>query len=780
VGAPASLDPVEPLDVFGIHHRIHGHANCSERRDAWPHIISCMAARWGTRSLQALLCTLLASLVCPEPPALAASPSAEVTAAEGVLLRLMPRYAAQFRLRLVASANGHERFRISGAAGHITVEGSTPSALLFGVNWYLKYVARMQVSPDGDQLGDGHRLPLPTAPIEIETPYAWRYALNENVDGYSAPYWDWARWQREIDVLALCGVNAMVIERGADMVLYRTFRDFGYSDAEIRAWIAQPAHQNWQLMGNLCCFNGPISRELLQKRAASARKIIARLRELGITPVLPGFYGIVPHDFARRFPGAHLIPQGEWAGFTRPDWLDPRDPLFARIAAAFYRHQHELFGDTRIYDMEVFQEGGDSGDVPVPQAARAVQDALTAAHPGADWMMLAWQGNPRQALLSGVDRAHLLIVDIDHERVPRDERMRDFQGAPFLFGGLWEFGGRTTLGANTANITTRLQRVARNNGNMTGTAVFTEGMDTNPFAFDLFTEMAWRTAPLDLSHWTSEYAQRRYGVADSHALRAWQVLLASAYDIHIDEVVFNSERDAAQESLFNAQPSLTAVKVSNWSPEAMRYDAAAFKGALAELLQAAPRLRNDSYDLVDVARQALANESRALLPQIKAAYDSRDRTRFSELARRWLRLMDLQDELLASNRAFLLGAWLAYVQPWASTPAERARLNYDARSILTTWGDRKASEDAHLHDYGNRDWAGLTRDYYRARWAAYFHSLEEELRTSRPAPPIDWFALGEAWNRGTQRYAERPRGDPYRIATRIARELGIRPAGAPP
>jgi alpha-N-acetylglucosaminidase len=706
-------------------------------------------------------------------PHAVASPIFDVHAAQGVLQRLLPRHASQFELAAIAAKNGRERFRISGVEGHIRIEGSTPSALLFGANWYLKYVAHVQISTDGDQLGASRDFPVPLAPIELETPYAYRYALNQNVDGYTSPYWDWPRWEREIDVLALSGINAMIVERGADMVLYQTFRDFGYSDSEIRGWITQPAHLNWQLMGNLCCFNGPISRELLQKRVASAQKMIARLRELGITPVMPGFYGIVPNDFHRRFPSAHVVPQGEWAGFTRPDWLDPRDPTFMQVAAAFYRHQHELFGDSTIYDMEVFQEGGDSGDVPVPEAARAVQNALLAAHRDANWLMLAWQGNPRKDLLSGVDRRHLIVVDIDHDRIPRDDRQSDFEGAPFLFGGIWEFGGRTTLGANVSNITVRLQRLGRTNSNMAGTAVFTEGMDTNPFAFDLFTEMAWRSAPVDLSGWASDYVQRRYGVSDPHALEAWKVLLDTAYDIRMDGVTFNSERDAAQESLFDACPSLTANRASNWSPEAMRYDAEAFKHALPELLRAAPRLGNSSYDLVDVARQTLANESRRLLPQVKAAIDSRNRVHFEALAARWLRLMDLQEQLLATNRSFLVGTWLAYVQPWASTSEERARLNYDARSILTTWGDRKASDGANLHDYGNRDWAGLTRDYYRVRWAMYFRSLDDELRTGRPAKPIDWFAVGDAWNRGTQPYSDRPCGDAYLVAARIAEVLGI-------
>jgi len=722
-----------------------------------------------------MLCRLLFSLIaCLALGRAESAQPFDVAPAAAVLKRLLPQQAAQFELGAMSQAGPGERFRISPDNGRVRVEGSTLSALLFGINWYLKYTAHAQISPDGDQVPSGN-LPLPATVIEGETPYRYRYALNENVDGYTTAYWDWPRWEREIDVLALSGINAILVERGTDSVLYRTFRDFGYSDQELRNWITLPAHQNWQLMGNLCCYNGPISHELLRRRAASAQQIIGRLRELGITPVLPGFFGIVPKSLQARFPKAHIIPQGEWAGFERPDWLDPRDPLFARIAAKFYAHQRELYGRSAVYDMEVFQEGGDSGAVPVATAAKAVQTALDRANPGALWMMMAWQGNPRQELLAGVDRSRLLIVDIDHDREPRDQRQADFQGAPFLFGGIWEFGGRTTLGANTHNITERLQRLGRTNSNMMGTAIFTEGMGTNPFAYDLFTEMAWRRAPVDIASWTSEYVRRRYGAADPHALAAWQILIRTAYDIRIDLVTFNSERDAGQESLFNAQPSLTANRASNWSPEGMRYDARLFSMALPELLAASPALKNFTYDLVDVARQTLANESRLLLPQIRAAFERQDAQRFAQLTDRWLHLMDLQDQLLGSHPAFMLGNWLNFVPPWAATADELKRLQFDARSLLTTWGDRHASEEAKLHDYGNKDWSGLTADYYKARWQAYFDSLKQQLRTGAPAAPIDWFAFGERWNRDTREYPNVPTGDARRTALEIATELGRNP-----
>ncbi len=691
----------------------------------------------------------------------------DLDAARAVLARLLPHQAGQFELALLPSHAGPERFRISAEQQRIRVEGSSPSAVLFGVNWYLKYVARVQISPDGDRVPADLIFPPPETPIEGATPYRHRYALNENVDGYTAPYWDWPRWQREIDLLALSGINEILVERGTDSVLYQTFREFGYGDSEIRAWITQPAHQNWQLMGNLCCFDGPISIALLKKRAASARQIIARLRQLGITPVLPGFYGIVPADFAKKFPAAHVVPQGDWAGFDRPGWIDPRDPLFAKLAASFYRHQHDLFGDSTVYDMEVFQEGGQSGDVAVPAAARAVQGALEDAHPGALWMMLAWQGNPRQDLLSGVDRDRLLVIDIDHDRIPHDDRESDFQNAPFLYGGLWEFGGRTTFGGALGTLSQRLPHMARTNPNLAGTALFTEGLDTNPFAYDLFTEMAWRQEAPDLGHWSEEYVRRRYGAADPHALAAWDLLRRTAYDLKVDETLLNSERDAAAENLLDAQPSLTATMVSNWSPPAPRYDTARFALVLPELLSVAPELRRSEtyrYDLVDVARQTLANEARRLLPQIKAAFDAKDSARYQALTRRWLTMLDLEDRLLATDRFFLLGAWLAPVSRWASSPEEKRHLDHDVRSILTTWGARKASVEGPLHDYGNRDWAGLTKDYYRRRWALFFRD---------PTKPIDWYEFGERWNRSDKSYADQPHGDSYQAAAEIARFLGL-------
>jgi alpha-N-acetylglucosaminidase len=711
-------------------------------------------------------------------PLTAAAQSSSTAPAEAVLHRLMPRLAPQFHLTL--HPNQPDAISISGNPGDIHIDAATIPTLLYGVNYYLKYTAHLQVSTNGSQLGPPRLiLPAPLQPITLPALYKTRYALNENADGYSAPYWSDARWQREIDILALSGTNAILIERGADLVLYQTFRDAGYSDLAIRNWITQPAHQNWQLMGNICCFIEPISLDLLHKRSESAKKIVASLRALGITPVLPGYYGIVPADFATLHPGAHVITQGDWNGFTRPGWIDPRDPNFATLAASFYRHQHDLYGDSTLYDMEIFQEGGASGDVPIAPAAKLVQTALLTAHPDASWFLMAWQNNPLPALLDGVDASHLLIADIMQGRNVLPNRDQQFHGAPWLFGGLWEFGGRTSLGAPLYDYATRFPTLAAQPAShIAGTALFTEGLDTDPFAFDLYTEMAWHNSPVDLSTFADEYALRRYGLFDIHAQRAWQILLHTAYSYHAgDGTSKGGDADAPHDSLFNAQPSLTAIHAGTWAPERMHYDPAKLQPALTELLQVAPALRSTDtyrYDLVDVARQVLANESYVMLPQINAAYQSGDRAAFVALTHHWLRRMSLLDNLLRTNQDYLLGTWLANLPAWSSSPSETKQLNYDARSILTTWGDRKASE-AGLHEYANRDYAGLTSTYYAPRWQLYFDSLLHSLDTHTPPSPIDWYAFGDHWNHLQTSYSSTPNGNPYTAAQAIATDLNLTP-----
>ncbi|MEU4144926.1 alpha-N-acetylglucosaminidase [Streptomyces parvulus] len=714
---------------------------------------------------------LLTTALTPGSPSAAASSPPERAAfsthsAKAALARLLPDHVSQFSLVPAARPASGDYFDVSGRAGRVRVRGTSPAVILSGVNWYLKHTAGVDLGWPGSSTGKLPRtLPGPATAVHRQASVPHRFALNDTDDGYSGAYRDWADYEKQIDLLALHGVNEVFVQMGADAVYHETFREFGYSGRELRSWIPGPAHQPWWLMQNMSGFAGPVSERLLRDRADLGRRIADRLRRLGMTPVLPGYFGTVPPGFTDRNPSGPVVPQGRWVGFDRPDWLDPRSEVFRRVAASFYRHQRELFGDTSMFKMDLLHEGGRPGNVPVADAARAVMEALQTARPGAVWTLIGWQNNPPAAIIDAVDKSRLLIVDGLSDRYDGLDRETTWHGAPYAFGTIPNFGGHTTVGANTAVWAERFDQWRTKPGStLAGIAYLPEGTGGNPVAYELFTELAWRTGPVDQRAWFAAYASRRYGGPDPHAARAWELLRTGPYSTP------SGTWSESQDSLFTARPRLTATSAAAWSPGAMRYDPETVRRALAELLKVAPALRStDAYrfDLVDVARQALANRSRFLLPRIKTAYDSADLTRFRALAAEWKSDLALLDRLLATDARFLLGPWLEDARSWGRTPAERAAAEFDARSILTTWGHRSGSDTGGLRDYANREWSGLVRDFYAVRWSTYLDSLDTALATGRPPAVIDWFALENAWNQERDRYPVRPSGDPVTAATAV-------------
>ncbi|GAA3645877.1 hypothetical protein GCM10022224_005730 [Nonomuraea antimicrobica] len=664
--------------------------------------------------------------------------------------------ARQVTLRPIDKGTGRDRFEVYAEQGRLVVAGTTPAVQLTGFGHYLRQVAHADIAINGTQVDLPQRLPLPAAPIAKDSSVDHRFALNDTNQGYAGPYLSWQEWQRRIDVLALHGINEVLVYEGQEAVYQRTFMEFGYSGQQMREWIPQPGHQAWWLLQNMCCTDGPISQQLIDRRIELGRKMADHLRSLGMVPVLPGYFGTVPTDFEVRNPGANTVPQGTWNRLERPDWLDPTDPLFARVAATFYRVQTELFGPSTMYKMDLLHEGGTAGSVDVAQASRAVQRALNTAHPDALWTILGWQRNPLPATLAAIDRSKMFIVDGISEEAGTTDREKDFQGTGYAFGTIWNFGGHVNLGARLTVWNEKFHAWRTKPGTaMNGIALMPEAIDNNPAAVAFFTDLPWQDAPADMRQWFGEYATARYGAQDPHAEAAWRILLDTVYS-------WPAGADTRHVTgLYDDQPGLANTGYP------LQYDIAAFDRALDELLQVDRRLRGSGayrYDLVDVARQVLANHSRLELPQIRAAYRAKDLGRFERLTGQWMDRMRLMDRLLGTEESFLLGTWQQEARRQAATPAEAATLDYNLKSLVTIW-----TADAQLQDYARREMNGLVGQYYAKRWQLFFDSLETALRSGEDHPErIDWKAVALDWAGAGTKLAAEPHGDAYTEASKVA------------
>ena len=77
----------------------------------------------------------------------AAGTSREITAAADLIARLVgPLRSAAFELSLVAGHADSFAITAGSAPGHAAISGTSGVALASGLNWYLKYDCRIEVS----------------------------------------------------------------------------------------------------------------------------------------------------------------------------------------------------------------------------------------------------------------------------------------------------------------------------------------------------------------------------------------------------------------------------------------------------------------------------------------------------------------------------------------------------------------------------------------------------------------------------------------------------------
>ncbi|KAK5906466.1 hypothetical protein CgunFtcFv8_002330 [Champsocephalus gunnari] len=242
----------------------------------------------------------------------------------------------------------------------IYAKGSSGVAVATGIYNYLKYFCNCHVSWSGDQLDVPRPLPRVTGVLRIKTQHRFRYYQNVCTFSYSSVWWDWPRWEREIDWMALNGINLPLAFTGQEALWQEVYKALGLNQSEIEEFFSGPAFLAWNRMGNLFKFGGPLPQSWHVNQLFLQFKILERMRSFGMIPVLPAFSGNIPAGILRLFPEANVTRLGPWAHFncsySCSYVLDPRDPLFLQIGSLYLSQVVKQFGTDHIYNTDTFNE----------------------------------------------------------------------------------------------------------------------------------------------------------------------------------------------------------------------------------------------------------------------------------------------------------------------------------------------------------------------------------------------------------------------------------------
>lgn len=701
------------------------------------------------------------------------------------------KWQDRFVFELRGKKDGKDVFEVSDApGGKIRVRGNDGVSLASGLNYYLRTYCKVDYNPlFGSNLKMPASLPRVGKTVLKFTDYEYRYALNFCTYSYTMAFWNWDEYEPFLDWCAMNGVNLLLDIVGQEEVLRETLTQYGYTDDEVKEYLCGPAYFAWFYMQNLYSVGGPLPDSWFEQRVELARKIHDRMQTFGIDPVIQGFGGQVPVDFQQKNPDSVAASSGSWSGFDRPfmiktyltdeDRAAGKQDYFQKVGTSFYEAQERVFGKvSHFYAVDPFHEGG-----TVPQGFnivdiyRTVQQKMLAHDKDAVWVMQQWQWGIDENKLSGLaNKEQALVLDLQSDLRSQAGPM-EAQHVPWVWNMLHNFGGRMGMDGVPEVLATQIPAAYNSNKYMRGIGITPEAIDNSPVVYELLFDMTWEQDPVDYRAWTRGYVERRYGGTDPKIQKAWDILLDTVYKYRPGEYY-----QGASESIMNARPSDGPIgAASTWGHSDIKYDKKEFEKAARLFIECYDTYRDSEafrYDFVDVMRQVLANAFQEYQPLAGEAYRARDAQRYEVLANQMLAMLDAQDKILSTSEDFLLGNWIKDARTLLEGADDWTQdlFELNARALITTWGLNK---NGSLIDYSNRQWAGLTGDYYAPRWRAHIDARKKALAEGAQAADVDWFAYGWEWaNRKSDEadhgFATKPSNeDPKKLAQKIMDEYSV-------
>jgi alpha-N-acetylglucosaminidase len=651
-------------------------------------------------------------LACSMIYAESSSATSAESSARGVLERLLGERAGEFILKEIPKEDGKDVYIIEASNGKVTVSGSSGVAISRGAYEYLRKACHCQVAWEGNNLP----LPkiLPDFPqTKIICPYKYTHYFNVCTFGYTMVWWDWKRWEKEIDWMALHGINMPLAMNGQEGIWQKVWKGYGFTDEDLAEFFSGPAFLPWHRMGNLNGHAGPLPQGWMGAQRELHKQILERERELGMTPIIPAFAGFVPPAFIKKFPNAVVIKTGGWNGFEPTYILNPKDQMFREIGKKFIEEYRKEFGTDHIYLADSFNEmrpdvASDKKQDELAAFGEAVLNSILAGDPDGIWAMQGWLfldgafwgEKDIAALFSKVPSEKMIILDLagfggetwsKYNRQYIQCMMSNYGHITSLYGGLQWIAG---LAKNFDNEKCR---------QMLGFGIVPEGIENNTAFYELLVDTMWDKKPIDFKNWLKEYCTERYGSYSPKIEKAWNSLVETIYSI-----------GGFPTPSYLRRPTFGA-RYDYPDPIKLRETVKLFLDCSDEIGKSNLYQR----DLVDVVKHYLGDATFFSLQQIVAAWQAGDKSAFKKYSKEYLRLLDDIDTLIGTRPEYHFSKWINNARSWGKDTKEADFYEKNARLQLTVWGKND------LFDYARKEWSGLISNFYAPRYEEFFKMLEK-------------------------------------------------------
>lgn len=642
------------------------------------------------------------------------------------LKRNIPEFANDFIFEI--TKNKSQYFEVSAKNNKIHIKADNRINAIHGFYCYLKKYCGVQLSWCGNREIKINSLTFFEGKYTKQTEQKYRVYLNYCTLSYSMSWWDFSRWEKEIDFMAMNGINMTLGVIGSEAVLYETLQQFGYSKEEALSCISSSTFYAWQLMTNIIGYRPPLNERYVYERLELGKKILARFNELGIIPIQQGFSGHLPASFKHKHPECKAFIQNRWCNFDETVQLDTLDPMFKKFGTAYLNKLKELMGTYGYYACDPFHENAPpkKGKKYLNDTGSAIIEMYKQFDKNAIWVIQGWTLN--YETIKNVKTDDLIILDLNSTRTPSNSKFKPYKT---VAGMLHDFGGKNAMQGKLKRHCENAYKKLKDLGiNVVGSGMFSEGIEQNPVVYELQFMLLCEKDNINLDSFIRDYITRRYSKFDNRLYKAWQLLLKTCYK---SEGYEENEVGSALAS----RPTLLPKKAGPCCNTLSYYEFNIFEDALKLFFETRDDFKDNDgyqYDLCDITRQVLSNRFLVQQKEFAAAYKNKNYNLCSKTAAKQKKLLYDIDELLSYRSEFSLDNRMISASELGKTKEEKDYFIENLKLLITKWGDNE-NTDASLHDYSWREWNGLISGYYLQRWDFFYVTALDKLKNKKRFNP---------------------------------------------
>ncbi|TQV82591.1 alpha-N-acetylglucosaminidase [Exilibacterium tricleocarpae] len=683
--------------------------------------------------------------------------------------------ASRFEFVQKESLGEVDWFEVVVKNNRVYVTGNSPIALSKGAYTYIKNNNYGVVTWEGTNVNIPDELQDKEYP-RVTSSMPLRMYINPVTYGYTMAWWTWERWEKELDWMALHGINMPVALLGQEAIWREVWQEIGIDPIQLHDYHTGPAFLPWFRMGNIYNHHGPLPQSWMEREKVLQKNILARMKQLGMRPIVPAFSGHVPPYFKQLYPNSTTYRLENWGGLESEKasiLLDPKDPLFTKIGRLFLEKYEAVYGKADLFLADSFNEmvppvSEDSKNEELAEYGEAIYKSIREYDPRATWVVQGWtfghqsffwNSKATQSFFSRIPKDNLLMLNYGEDRYPLWERLDAFYGFKWTYGYVHNYGGQQSLFGDINFYYDKYRDLINDSdkGNLVGYGVLPEAIENNSIVYEYIFDVPWGATDIPVTDWVNDYISNRYGKVTDNVKEAWEIAVENTYSVKewkgvadgplmnwLDDNVFNrygkvtevlkkihgfvskytaSEDDEKRTTIglgygtyiHNNRPTFTDINIDHYigNPESIR-------DVLSLLLKEFPKYRDSElfyYDIVDFAQHYTAYKVDVHLVQASQHYKNNEFESGDKAFEKTKDLMKKLEQLqVVTGGSFT--DWCEEAVKHATSEEERQLYLRNAKAQVTVWGGDR------LKDYASKSWSGLLLSFYLPRWEMFFENYK--------------------------------------------------------